>query len=222
MAVGCCEHEHTHTFDGMDPRYKKILWTVIGLNGGMFLVELAGGALAGSQALQADSLDFAADAATYGLSLWAIGKPLATRATAALIKGASLLGIGAWVLGATLWQLLVLGLPNAPMMSGIALMALVANLTSVMLLARYQQGDANVRSVWLCSRNDAIGNVTVIIAAGLVWLLATPWPDLVVALGMAGLFFQSANRILQQAWAERRQARLAETGFVEPHQHSHR
>lgn len=190
------------TFDGTAPEYRRRLWMVIAINGLMFLVEIIGGALAGSRALQADALDFLGDTLTYGISLAVIGMPLRVRATAALVKGVSLLLMGLWVAGSTLWSFFILRTPEAPVMGAIGFLALAANVASVLLLVRYKDGDANVRSVWLCSRNDAIGNVAVIGAAALVWMTGTPWPDLVVALAMAALFTSSAVRILRQAWAE--------------------
>jgi Co/Zn/Cd efflux system component len=167
------------------------------------------GHLARSQALQADALDFLGDTVTYGLSLAVIGATLRTRATAALFKGVSLSVMGAWVLGSTVYHVLVLGLPRAEIMGVIGLLALAANITSVLLLMRYKDGDANVRSVWLCSRNDAIGNIVVTGAAGAVWWTASAWPDLIVAALMAGLFLSSAVQILRQAWGEYRSADAA-------------
>jgi Co/Zn/Cd efflux system component len=192
-------------FDGLDPRYKRVLWTVIALNGVMFLTEMAAGHLAGSQALKADALDFLADTVTYGLSLAVIGATLRTRATAALFKGLSLSLIALWVFGSTVYHSLVLGLPSAKLMGGIGLLALAANLASVLLLMRYTDGDANVSSVWLCSRNDAIGNVVVMVAALGVWGTSSAWPDLAVAALMAGVFSISSVQILRQAWSEYRQ-----------------
>ena len=189
-------------FDGVDPAYRRVLWAVIVINAAMFLIEMSAGRLAGSQALQADALDFLGDAMTYGLSLAVIGMSLKVRATAALLKGASLLAMGLWVFGSTVYQLLILGLPKAEIMGIVGFLALAANLASVLLLMRYRNGDANVRSVWLCSRNDAIGNVAVVFASLAVWLTASAWPDLIVALAMAGLFLRSAQLILDQAWAE--------------------
>ena len=168
----------------------------------MFVVEMAAGKAAGSQALQADALDFLGDALTYGLSLAVIGMSLKTRATAALAKGFSLMGMGIWVFGSTVYQTLILGVPQAELMGMIGFLALAANITSVLLLMRYKDGDANVRSVWLCSRNDAIGNVAVMIASVAVWFTASAWPDLVVAIIMAGLFLRSAQLILRQGWKE--------------------
>jgi Co/Zn/Cd efflux system component len=191
-------------FDGMDPHYKRMLWIVIGINATMFLVEMLAGHIAGSKALQADALDFLGDTLTYGMSLAVIGASLRTRATAALVKGLSLMLMGLWVFGSTAYSVLVLGLPRAEIMGTIGLLALVANVTSVLLLMGYKDGDANVRSVWLCSRNDAIGNVAVVIAALGVWGTATAWPDLVVAAIMAALFLSSARMILAQGIREYR------------------
>ncbi|BAQ49404.1 cation transporter [Methylobacterium aquaticum] len=192
-------------FDGVDLRYKRVLWTVIAVNGAMFLTEMAAGHLAGSQALQADALDFLGDTVTYGLSLAVIGASLRARATAALAKGLSLSVMAVWVFGSTAYHVLVLGVPKAEVMGVIGLMALAANLGSVLLLRPYKDGDANVRSVWLCSRNDAIGNVVVMVAALGVWGSASAWPDLAVAALMAGIFLTSSVQILRQAWAEYRE-----------------
>jgi Co/Zn/Cd efflux system component len=189
----------------MNPRYKLILWTVIGINGAMFLGEMIAGQLAGSQALRADALDFLADTVTYGLSLAVIGASLRTRATAALAKGVSLSLMALWVFGSTVYQTFVLGLPKAEIMGIVGVLALAANLASMLLLRPYKDGDANVRSVWLCSRNDAIGNVIVMLAAVAVWRTATAWPDLLVAAIMAGAFLTSSMQILRQAWAEYRE-----------------
>lgn len=201
--AGCCGHEAR--FDGMSAAYKRRLWVVIAINAGMFAVEMGAGQMAGSQALKADALDFLGDALTYGISLAVIGASLRTRALAALAKGISLLLMGLWVFGSTLYHVFVLGVPQAEVMGVIGFMALAANVTSVLLLAAYKDGDANVRSVWLCSRNDAIGNVAVMIAALGVWGTASGWPDLIVAGIMAGLFLNSAWQILVQAIAERRE-----------------
>jgi Co/Zn/Cd efflux system component len=206
-ACGC--HGGVPRFDGLDWRYKRVLWAVIGINGAMFLTEMCAGQLAGSQALKADALDFLADTVTYGLSLAVIGASLQARATAALFKGLSLSLMALWVLGSTIYHTIVLGLPSAELMSGIAVLALAANLASVLMLMRYKDGDANVRSVWLCSRNDAIGNVVVMIAAAGVWGTRTAWPDLGVAALMAGIFVTSSVQILRQAWAEYRDGRHA-------------
>jgi Co/Zn/Cd efflux system component len=200
-------HTHAATFDGLSGEYKRRLIVITAINIGMFVVEMTAGHLAGSKALQADALDFAADGTTYALSFWAIGRPLAVRAGAAFLKGLSLLAIGLWVAATTLYQFFVLGIPAAEVMSAVGLLALAANGFSVWLLLPYKDGDANVRSVWLCSRNDAIGNVAVVVAAGFVLLLNNGAPDLIVAGVMAALFLSSASQILVRSYAEWRHAR---------------
>jgi Co/Zn/Cd efflux system component len=216
LALPARLHDHSHdhaaeasccsggvpVFDGMNPRYKRVLWTVIAINGAMFLTEMTAGSLAGSQALKADALDFLADTVTYGLSLAVIGASLRTRATAALFKGLSLSLMALWVFGSTVYQTLILGVPSAEVMGIIGFLALAANLASVGFLKPYKDGDANVRSVWLCSRNDAIGNMVVIAAALGVWSTSSAWPDLAVAALMAGIFLTSSVQILRQAWSE--------------------
>lgn len=203
---GCCGQNVR--FEGLSADYKRRLWVVIAINAAMFAVEMAAGQLAGSQALQADALDFLGDAMTYGISLAVIGASLQTRALAAMVKGVSLLAMGLWVFGSTVHQVFYVGVPQAHVMGVIGFMALAANLISVLLLAKYKDGDANVRSVWLCSRNDAIGNVAVMIAALGVWGTSTGCPDLIVAGIMAGLFLTSAVQILSQALQERRESQL--------------
>jgi Co/Zn/Cd efflux system component len=197
-------HDHDHAFDGMSDDYKRRLVTVILINAVMFAVELGAGHLAQSKALQADALDFGADAITYALSLSVIGKPPAMRASLALFKGLSLLAIGLYVGLTTLWQIFSGSMPEAALMGGIGFLALAANLASVAFLAPYKDGDANIRSVWLCSRNDAIGNVAVMGAAAAVWVFASPWPDIAVALIMSGLFVRSAAEIIRRSRAELR------------------
>ena len=201
---GCCGHDAK--FEGVSDDYKRRLWIVIAINAAMFAVEMTAGQLARSQALQADALDFLGDALTYGISLAVIGASIRVRTNAALAKALSLLLMGLWVLGSTIYRVIYVGVPEAEIMGMIGLLALIANLASVMLLVRYKDGDANVRSVWLCSRNDAIGNVAVMIAALGVWGTATGWPDLIVAGIMASLFLSSAIQIFRQALAERRES----------------
>ena len=201
---GCCGHDAK--FEGVSDDYKRRLWIVIAINAAMFAVEMTAGQLARSQALQADALDFLGDALTYGISLAVIGASSRVRTNAALAKALSLLLMGLWVLGSTIYRVIYVGVPEAEIMGMIGLLALIANLASVMLLVRYKDGDANVRSVWLCSRNDAIGNVAVMIAALGVWGTATGWPDLIVAGIMASLFLSSAVQIFRQALAERRES----------------
>jgi len=200
MTDNCCQSQPK--FEDVPLGFKRILWAVIFINGIMFFVEIIGGSLIKSQALQADALDFLGDTLTYGLSLYVLGMSARIRTTAALIKGLSLVVMGLWVFGSTLYHVVALELPEAQAMGAIGFVALSANVVSVLLLLRYRNGDANVRSVWLCSRNDAIGNVAVILAASGVWATKTGWPDLIVAAIMAGLFLWSATQIIRQALLE--------------------
>lgn len=199
MGAHCC---HEVKFEGMDPRYKRALVIVIIINAFMFLVEMPMGFVGNSQALKADALDFLGDTCTYALSLFVIGKSAGLRAKAALIKGLSLSAMGLWVLGSTLYTVLYLNEPQALIMGTIGAAALAANIASVLLLVRFKDGDANVRSVWLCSRNDAIGNVMVMVAASGVWATGTGWPDLIVAGIMATIFLTGSFQIIRQARAE--------------------
>jgi len=201
---GCCGQDAK--FEGLSRDYKRRLWIVIVLNAVMFAVEMGAGHLAGSQALQADALDFLGDALTYGMSLAVIGASIRARTNAALAKGISLFLMGAWELGSTLYRVFAVGVPEAEIMGVVGALALATNVTSVLLLMAYKDGDANVRSVWLCSRNDAIGNVAVMLAALGVWGTASGWPDLIVAAVMATLFLSSAFQIVRQALEERRSA----------------
>jgi cation diffusion facilitator family transporter len=203
VAEGCCGQ--AVNFDGQSKGYRRILWVVIALNAAMFAVEIVAGALAGSQALLADALDFAGDTATYAMSLFVIGLPLVWRSRAALVKSASLALMGLFVLGSTLYQTFVLAQPNETVMGTVGALALATNVGAALLLMRYKDGDANVRSVWLCSRNDAIGNVAVMLAAVAVAVTGSAWPDLIVAFAMASLFLRSSWQIFQQSLGELRQ-----------------
>ncbi len=200
--MGACCGPESGSFDGISADYKRRLWIVIALNAIMFVVEMSAGHMARSQSLQADALDFFGDALTYGMSLAVIGSALRVRTMAAFAKGISLLLMGIWVFSSTLYQVFVHGTPEPQLMGIVGFLALAVNLGSVLLLVKYKDGDANVRSVWLCSRNDAIGNVAVMIAAAGVWGTASAWPDLIVAGIMAGLFLSSSVQILLQSRRE--------------------
>lgn len=197
---GCTETK----FDGVSPSYRRALVAVIAINAGMFLIEATAGAIGQSQALKADALDFAGDAATYGISLAVIGASLPVRSTASLIKGASLAVFALYVLATTALRVFSGATPEAYVMSGVGALALAANVASVFILLRWRDGDSNVRSVWLCSRNDAIGNVAVMAAGVAVGLSGSRWPDLLVAALIAGIFFSSSVQIVRQALGERR------------------
>lgn len=198
------DHDHEAAFTGQSTTYRRVLWAVIVINATMFVIEIAAGFAARSMSLQADALDFLGDTVTYALSLFVLTKPPRWRANAALFKGMSLAVLGAWVLGSTLWRVFTESVPEPFLMGTVGILALVANVVSVLLLLRYRDGDANVRSVWLCTRNDAIGNIAVVAAASGVFATGTAWPDLAVAAVMAGLFLTSAVRIISHALSERR------------------
>ena len=198
-----CHNPREPIFAGDNLAFRRALWSVIVINGAMFVVEVGAGLSAGSMALQADALDFLGDSATYGLSLFVLARPPSWRANAALFKGATLAVLGLWVLSATIWRVFVTGVPEAMIMGSVGLLALASNIACVLILLRHRSCDANVRSVWLCSRNDAIGNVAVVLAASGVFATGTAWPDLAVAAIMASLFLTSSVMIIRQALGER-------------------
>ena len=189
------------------PAYTRALWIVVALNIGYGLIEIVGGFLAGSQALKADALDFVGDGVISFLGLVAVGWGLTARAKAALLQGVFLGILGLGVLAASLYRVFVLQTPEADLMGVFGLIALAVNVAAAMVLIPHRAGDANVRAVWLFSRNDAIGNAAVVVAAGLVAWTGTPWPDLLVAVVIAGLFLQSAWLIARDARRD-----LASTG----------
>lgn len=190
--------------------YRRALALVVFLNLSMGVAEMATGIIAGSQALKADALDFLGDGAITGLGLLAIGWSARARTQAALLQGVFLAVLGLGVLATTAYRVLVLHVPNAEMMGVVGVIALVVNVASAMLLLPHREGDANMRAVWLFSRNDAVGNAAVIVAAGVVALTGTPWPDLVVATFMAGLFLHSSVDILRDGRRELREHATAE------------
>lgn len=198
---------HDVGFDGSDKKFRLALIAVILINFLMFGTEMMAGHIAGSQALMADALDFLADGVTYSISLIVIGMALRVRSLAAMAKGISLLLMGLWVMGSTIYDVFYIETPKAEIMGMIGFLALLANVASVLILMRWRDGDANVRSVWLCSRNDAIGNVAVMLAALGVFGTGTGWPDLAVAAIMAGLFITSSINIIQQSRREMAEAK---------------
>ncbi|MBB3347665.1 Co/Zn/Cd efflux system component [Sphingomonas sp. BK069] len=190
-----------------DRPWRRALWIALALNAGMFMIEIAAGVSAGSVSLRADALDFLGDTANYAISLGVAGSAPRWRARAALAKGGSLLLLGAWILGSTVWMALRGTLPKAETMGAIGALALVANLLCAALLWRHRHGEANRRSVWICSRNDAIGNVAVVAAALGVFGTRTAWPDIAVAAILAGLGLSGGGQIMRQALTELRENR---------------
>lgn len=201
---GCCGH--SAPFDGATPEYRRVLFWVIAINFVGFVVVASGGLLAGSASLAANALDFLADAATYALSLWVIGRSVSVRSGAALVKGASLSVLGLSVLGFAIWRAVNGVPPEGFAISGLGLFGAAANLLAAILLSKYRDGDANVRSVWLCTRNDLIQCLAVVAVGLVVWLTGSRWPDLIAGAFLAAVFLQSAWSITAQALAERRDA----------------
>jgi len=204
MSASCCEHDRHPP--ARDSGFRRVLWIALAVNAGMFLVEGISGLMGDSVSLQADALDFLGDAANYGLALAVLGLALAHRATAALIKGVSMGLFGLWVIGAAVYSIAAHAVPSPAVMGAVGFLALAANLGVAVLLYRHRAGDSNRRSVWLCTRNDAIGNLAVMLAASGVFASGTAWPDLAVAVVMAGLALSSSYRVIMQAVGEIRAA----------------
>ncbi len=202
MAASCCDHCPDPI--ATDAAYRRVLWGVLTINSVMFLVEIGAGLAAGSASLQADALDFFADAANYGISLFVVGMALRYRAMAALAKGATMGVFGLWVIGTVVWHMLHGTLPSAFAMGAVGLAALAANAASFGLLWAYRGGDANMRSAWICTRNDVLGNLAVLLAALGVFGTGTGWPDGIVAAIMAALALQGAAAVIRQSLAELR------------------
>ncbi len=190
-----------------NPVFRKILWLALVANLSMFVVEIVASHLSGSMSLQADAIDFFGDAANYGISLAVVGSGLTTRARASLFKGATMAVFGVWVIASAAYRAFSGSEPDPATMGTIALLALVVNVAVAVLLYRYRRGDSNMRSIWLCSRNDAIGNVAVMVAAAGVFASASRWPDLIVAAVIATLSFAAAIVVIRLANAELRAER---------------
>jgi len=184
--------------------YRRVLWVVLGINAAMFMVEIGAGVAAGSASLQADALDFLGDAANYAISLMVVGMALRYRATAALAKGATMAAFGLWIVATVVWHALHGTLPSAITMGAVGFAALAANAASFGLLWAYRGGDANMRSAWICTRNDVLGNLAVLLAAAGVFGTGTGWPDIIVAVLMAGLALQGAASVIRQSLGELR------------------
>jgi Co/Zn/Cd efflux system component len=201
--AACCHHDHGSAAVGLNSRaWRRALWIALAVNGGMFATEIAAGVAAGSSSLQADALDFLGDSANYALSLGVAGLGLAWRARAALAKGVSLGLLSLAVFAITLWHVYAGTVPTAHVMGAVGILALIANVGVALLLYRFRGGDANMRSVWICSRNDAIGNIAVVLAALGVFGTGTGWPDFVVAAAMAALGVAGAWQIVRLSLRE--------------------
>jgi Co/Zn/Cd efflux system component len=207
MSRSCCHTPHADAHRN-NAGYRKILWIALAINAAMFLTELIMGVASGSVSLQADALDFLGDAANYGISLTVASLALVHRARAALLKGISMGLFGLWVLGSTLWHATHGAVPEAATMGLVGAAALVANVLSLVLLWAYRSGDSNMQSVWLCSRNDVIGNCAVLLAALGVFGTSRGWPDLLVALIMGALALHGAWLVSRTASQELAGARV--------------
>lgn len=214
----CCSTVCASNKPPVDPRYRRILWIALLINAAMFGVELLGGLRADSVSLLADSVDFFGDAANYALSLFVLGMAMVWRSRAALAKGAMMGAYGIAVLAKTAWSIAAGTAPEPATMGTIGLAALVANGTVALLLYAFRDGDANMRSVWLCSRNDAIGNVAVMCAALGVFGTGSNWPDLIVAAIMAVLGLTAARTVIAQSRQELREASAPEDTSAAPSQ----
>jgi len=201
MSAQCTDHCHTPTASA-DPRYRRILWIALFVNAAMFVVELGAGLSSGSASLLADAIDFLGDAANYGVSLLVLAMALQWRARAALLKGASMLAFGVFVIGRVAWGAWQGITPEALTMGSVGLLALAANVGVALLLYAWRDGDANMRGVWLCTRNDALSNVAVMLAALGVFGTGRNWPDLVVAGVMAALAISGGWSVVRQARQE--------------------
>jgi len=217
-----CEH-HTPAAGSIHnlARYRRVLWIALWINAAMFGVELFSGWHSGSLSLLADSIDFAGDALNYGVSLAVLSAALAWRARAAVVKALCMMGFGALILGRAVWSLYTGTVPDATTMGVVGLLALVANVAVAWMLYAFREGDANMRSVWLCSRNDAIGNVLVMLAAAGVLGTGSGWPDLLVAAGMAALALHGGWQVVRQARRELAGGQDAAHAHHDHHGHSH-
>jgi Co/Zn/Cd efflux system component len=202
MSASCCD-QIIDPHRG-DESYRRVLWAVLAINVAMFAIEVAAGLAAGSASLQADALDFLGDAGNYAISLFVVGMALRYRATAALLKSVTMGVFGLWVLGVIAWHIWHGTLPEAFTMGAVGTAALLANAASFGLLWAYRAGDSNMRSAWICTRNDVLGNLAVLLAALGVLGTGTGWPDVMVAAIMAGLALQGAWVVLNQSLVELR------------------
>jgi len=201
MSASCCgQTPETHLRDG----FRRVLWTVLAINAGMFAVEVVAGLAAGSASLQADALDFLGDAGNYIISLLVVGMALRYRAMAAFVKGTTMGLFGLWVIGVTAWHAWHGTVPQAFTMGAVGTAALLANAISFALLWAFRQGDSNMRSAWICTRNDVLGNLAVLLAALGVFGTGTGWPDIAVAVIMASLALHGAWAVISQSLTEMR------------------
>ncbi len=200
----CC-HVKTDELEELRERQSKTLWIVLVINGAMFCLEFVIGLLAGSVSLQADSLDMLSDTLVYGFSLYAIGKSSRWRAGSAMLKGSIMAIFGIGVLYQSIYKFIAGGIPESGYMFFMSALALIANASCLFLLSRHKADDINMRSTWLCSRNDIIANSSVFLAAALVAITHSKLPDIIVGLLITSIFLKSAISILKDSYTELRQ-----------------
>lgn len=216
MGASCCHHDdpghhHGHHHGGHDHDHgagspRVVLWIALVLNAAMFVVEIGAGLAAGSTSLLADSVDFLGDAVNYALALAVLSMALVWRARVALLKGIAMGLFGLWVAAMVVRHLIAGTVPEPFTMGVVGFAALVVNVLVALLLYRFRTGDSNLRAVWICSRNDALSNLAVLLAASGVFATGTAWPDLAVAAFMAGLALWGSAQVLRHAWSELRQS----------------
>lgn len=216
--MACCDEDTCCSAVSSDrlnnPSWRRALWIALLINASLFVAEIVAGVAAGSAALQADALDFFGDAANYAISLGVAGMALAWRSRAAVAKGSTLIAFALWVLGCTAWHACYGTLPHAEVMGVVGIAALIANGGVALMLYRFHTGDANMRSVWICSRNDAVGNAAVLLAALGVFGTGIGWPDVIVAAIMGGLGLWGGWRIVAQARGELRSRTAVPVGIA--------
>lgn len=204
--AGCndCPSENVSAEDAIDLRFRRILWIALLSNFAMFGIEIGASWWGDSMALQADALDFFGDSANYAISLFVLGMALHVRAQASLFKGATMALFGIWIIGSAVYRAIVGSAPEPLTMSAIAVLALLVNVAVAVMLYRFRDGDSNRKSIWLCSRNDAIGNIAVLLAAAGVFASGSRWPDLLVAAVIAALNISAALHVVRLARVELR------------------
>lgn len=219
---GLGPHDHTIEYDPNNTAFKRVLWICLILNLGMFFVEVIYGVLSHSLSLRADAIDFLGDGANYFVTLFILNSALQTKAKVSMGKAIFMLSFGLWVLGETVYRVFTNQMPDPVTMGWVGFLALFVNAFCALLLFKFKDGDSNMQSIWLCSRNDAIGNVAVILASGGVFAFTSKWPDLVVALGMAGLAVHSATQIIRAARNELTHGHHTGKSHTHKHDHGHK
>ncbi len=213
----CCGGSHSET-PPVDPKYRRVLWIALVINATMFGVEFFGGLKADSVSLLADAVDFLGDAGNYALSLFVLGLAPVWRSRTALFKGLSMSAYGIFVLAKAAFNLAAGDVPDATTMTTVGIAALIANITVAMLLFAYRNGDANMRSVWLCTRNDAIANIAVILAAFGVFGTGSNWPDILVAVLISALALTGARSVIVHS---RHELKSMQHNVIKPVSHEH-